>query len=78
MGDRQTFQVMPSGSATPSVSRTARALEFSHDDENAKQMFAGLGPEETERRFTRTEAKLSMALIPTWTRWSRPLFRRGA
>src|SRR3954447_16447544 len=42
MGDRQTFQVMPSPSATPSVSRANRALEFSHSDETAKPYYYGV------------------------------------
>jgi predicted alpha-1,2-mannosidase len=42
MGDRQTFQVMPSPNATPTVSRSARALEFSHDDETAKPYYYGV------------------------------------
>jgi predicted alpha-1,2-mannosidase len=42
MGDRQTFQVMPSPNATPSTSRSARALEFSHDDETAKPYYYGV------------------------------------
>nr|WP_203663060.1 GH92 family glycosyl hydrolase [Actinocatenispora rupis] len=37
MGERQTFQVMPSAaSGTPDASRTARALPFSHDHETAR------------------------------------------
>ncbi|MEU0840903.1 GH92 family glycosyl hydrolase [Streptomyces sp. NPDC005962] len=37
MGDRQTFQVMPSvASGTPDASRTARALPFRHDKETAR------------------------------------------
>ncbi|WP_030622485.1 GH92 family glycosyl hydrolase [Streptomyces sclerotialus] len=37
MGDRQTFQVMPSAaSGTPDASRTARALPFHHSRETAK------------------------------------------
>ena len=42
MGDRQTFQVMPSPNATPVVSRTTRALEFSHDNETAKPYYYGV------------------------------------
>jgi predicted alpha-1,2-mannosidase len=42
MGDRQTFQVMPSPTGTPTVSRTTRALEFSHDDETAKPYYYGV------------------------------------
>src|SRR3954471_2956563 len=42
MGDRQTFQVMPSPSATPSVSRSSRALEFDHDDETARPYYYGV------------------------------------
>ncbi|MEV0842213.1 GH92 family glycosyl hydrolase [Actinocatenispora sera] len=37
MGDRQTFQVMPSAaSGTPDADRDTRALAFSHDDETAQ------------------------------------------
>ncbi|GAB2594536.1 GH92 family glycosyl hydrolase [Streptomyces capparidis] len=37
MGDRQTFQVMPSAApGTPDASRTARALPFRHEQETAK------------------------------------------
>ncbi|MEU1277145.1 GH92 family glycosyl hydrolase [Streptomyces sp. NPDC005805] len=37
MGDRQTFQVMPSAEAgTPDTSRTARALPFRHENETAR------------------------------------------
>ncbi len=36
MGDRQTFQVMPSGSGSPSVNRKQRALAFQHKNEVAK------------------------------------------
>ena len=37
MGDRQTFQVMPSAaSGTPDASRSARALPFRHDNEIAR------------------------------------------
>lgn len=37
MGDRQTFQVMPSGSrGVPEADRGKRALAFSHDQENAR------------------------------------------
>jgi predicted alpha-1,2-mannosidase len=42
MGDRQTFQVMPAPGATPAVSRGARALEFSHDDETARPYYYGV------------------------------------
>ncbi len=35
MGDRQTFQVMPSASGTPDGMRATRALEFRHDNEIA-------------------------------------------
>ncbi len=42
MGDRQTFQVMPSPNASPATGRTARALEFSHDDETAKPYYYGV------------------------------------
>ena len=43
MGDRQTFQVMPSpapGARTPTGS--ARALPFSHDDEVARPHYYGV------------------------------------
>jgi predicted alpha-1,2-mannosidase len=37
MGDRQTFQVMPSaGTGVPNASRTARALPFQHRNETAR------------------------------------------
>src|SRR2546423_3402531 len=36
MGDRQTFQVMPSVSGTPDGMRTTRALEFRHENEVAR------------------------------------------
>ncbi|MFI5754806.1 GH92 family glycosyl hydrolase [Streptomyces sp. NPDC051569] len=37
MGDRQTFQLMPSAAAgTPDANRTARALPFRHENETAK------------------------------------------
>src|SRR4051812_13077070 len=42
MGDRQTFQVMPSPNTSPATGRTARALEFSHDDETAKPYYYGV------------------------------------
>ncbi len=40
MGDRQTFQVMPSTALNPS--RTARALPFSHDNEVAQPYYYGV------------------------------------
>nr|WP_239079919.1 GH92 family glycosyl hydrolase [Actinoplanes brasiliensis] len=40
MGDRQTFQVMPSTALN--ASRTARALPFSHDNEVAKPYYYGV------------------------------------
>ncbi|MDT0212405.1 GH92 family glycosyl hydrolase [Rothia sp. ARF10] len=43
MGDRQTFQVMPSAkSGVPAAGRTARALSFSHDNEVAKPHYYGV------------------------------------
>jgi len=36
MGDRQTFQVMPSGAGNPCVNRKQRALPFQHKNEVAK------------------------------------------
>ncbi|GAA0460712.1 GH92 family glycosyl hydrolase [Streptomyces olivaceiscleroticus] len=43
MGDRQTFQVMPSTAAgTPDASRTARALPFHHSNETAKPHYYGV------------------------------------
>lgn len=43
MGDRQTFQVMPSSaSATPDPDREARALPFSHDNETASAHYYGV------------------------------------
>ncbi|AXK37574.1 glycoside hydrolase family 92 protein [Streptomyces armeniacus] len=43
MGDRQTFQVMPSAAeGTPDASRTARALPFRHANETAKPHHYGV------------------------------------
>lgn len=42
MGDRQTFQVMPSTAATPTADRDARAWSFSHDDEIARPYYYGV------------------------------------
>jgi predicted alpha-1,2-mannosidase len=42
MGERQTFQVMPSPTGTPAGSRTARALAFSHNNEIAKPYYYGV------------------------------------
>ncbi|MEU9123555.1 GH92 family glycosyl hydrolase [Streptomyces sp. NPDC048506] len=43
MGDRQTFQVMPSVAAgTPNASRTARALPFHHSREIARPHYYGV------------------------------------
>ncbi|TJZ49643.1 glycoside hydrolase family 92 protein [Streptomyces piniterrae] len=43
MGDRQTFQLMPSAAAgTPNASRTARALPFHHANETAKPHYYGV------------------------------------
>ncbi|MFI1305095.1 GH92 family glycosyl hydrolase [Streptomyces sioyaensis] len=43
MGDRQTFQVMPSVAAgTPDASRTGRALPFHHSNETAKPHYYGV------------------------------------
>jgi predicted alpha-1,2-mannosidase len=43
MGDRQTFQVMPSTAAgTPDADRSERALPFSHDDEVARPYYYGV------------------------------------
>ncbi|MFD4140120.1 GH92 family glycosyl hydrolase [Streptomyces sp. NPDC058572] len=43
MGDRQTFQVMPSAAAgTPDTSRTARALPFRHENETARPHYYGV------------------------------------
>lgn len=43
MGDRQTFQVMPSAVAgTPDASRTGRALPFHHANETAKPHYYGV------------------------------------
>ncbi|GIG66267.1 alpha-1 2-mannosidase [Phytomonospora endophytica] len=44
MGDRQTFQVMPSiAEGTPDPSRTARALPFGHENEVARAHYYGVG-----------------------------------
>ncbi|MEU1517150.1 GH92 family glycosyl hydrolase [Streptomyces sp. NPDC005811] len=43
MGDRQTFQVMPSAAAgTPDTGRTARALAFRHTEETARPYYYGV------------------------------------
>ncbi len=43
MGDRQTFQVMPSAAdGVPDASRTGRALAFSHDNEVARPYYYGV------------------------------------
>ncbi|MFE7761738.1 GH92 family glycosyl hydrolase [Streptomyces sp. NPDC057438] len=43
MGDRQTFQVMPSAAAgTPELSRSARALAFRHENETARPYYYGV------------------------------------
>lgn len=43
MGDRQTFQVMPSATVgTPSANRTERQLEFKHSNEIAKPYYYGV------------------------------------
>ncbi|MEU6477667.1 GH92 family glycosyl hydrolase [Streptomyces sp. NPDC047017] len=43
MGDRQTFQVMPSAAAgTPATDPTARALAFRHDNETARPYYYGV------------------------------------
>ncbi|WP_434381071.1 GH92 family glycosyl hydrolase [Melittangium boletus] len=43
MGDRQSFQIMPSGAeGTPNASRTARALAFQHENELARPYYYGV------------------------------------
>ncbi|WP_018251729.1 GH92 family glycosyl hydrolase [Salinispora mooreana] len=43
IGDRQTFQVMPSGASDePNANRTARALAFHHANETAKPHYYGV------------------------------------
>ncbi|MFF3917311.1 GH92 family glycosyl hydrolase [Streptomyces sp. NPDC001852] len=43
MGDRQTFQVMPSAAAgTPDTGRAARALPFRHENETARPYYYGV------------------------------------
>ncbi|MFF5563981.1 GH92 family glycosyl hydrolase [Streptomyces sp. NPDC012623] len=43
MGDRQTFQLMPSTAAgVPDASRTARALPFRHENETARPHYYGV------------------------------------
>ncbi|MDR6979934.1 putative alpha-1,2-mannosidase [Streptomyces sp. 3330] len=43
MGDRQTFQVMPSAAAgVPDTGRTARALAFRHGNETARPFYYGV------------------------------------
>ncbi|WP_200307722.1 GH92 family glycosyl hydrolase [Streptomyces adelaidensis] len=43
MGDRQTFQVMPSAATgTPDLGRTARALAFRHENETARPYYYGV------------------------------------
>jgi predicted alpha-1,2-mannosidase len=42
MGDRQTFQVMPQTSATPTANRKERAWAFSHGNEIARPYYYGV------------------------------------
>ncbi|MCO1577389.1 GH92 family glycosyl hydrolase [Crossiella sp. SN42] len=42
MGDRQTFQVMPSAEGTPKLDRAARALPFKHVNETARAHYYGV------------------------------------
>ncbi|MFC0624939.1 GH92 family glycosyl hydrolase [Kribbella deserti] len=42
MGDRQTFQVMPSIADTPTANRKARAWSFSHENETALPHYYGV------------------------------------
>ncbi|MEV0178541.1 GH92 family glycosyl hydrolase [Streptomyces sp. NPDC050625] len=43
MGDRQTFQLMPSAAAgTPDTGRSARALAFRHENETARPYYYGV------------------------------------
>jgi predicted alpha-1,2-mannosidase len=42
MGDRQTFQVMPSSSSTPDTGRAARRLPFRHTNEVARPHYYGV------------------------------------
>jgi putative alpha-1,2-mannosidase len=42
MGDRQTFQVMPSTASTPDADRGARALPFRHANEVARPHYYGV------------------------------------
>ncbi|MEU2432406.1 GH92 family glycosyl hydrolase [Streptomyces sp. NPDC007861] len=43
MGDRQTFQLMPSAAeGTPDTARTARALPFRHENETARPHYYGV------------------------------------
>ncbi|MCK2241997.1 MULTISPECIES: GH92 family glycosyl hydrolase [unclassified Crossiella] len=42
MGDRQTFQVMPSAEGTPKLDRAARALPFKHVNETAQAHYYGV------------------------------------
>ncbi len=42
MGDRQTFQVMPSTASTPDADRNARALPFRHANEVARPHYYGV------------------------------------
>ncbi|WP_167467534.1 GH92 family glycosyl hydrolase [Streptomyces rishiriensis] len=56
MGDRQTFQVMPSAAAgVPATGRTARALAFRHTNETARPYYYGV----------RFENGLTAELAPT-------------
>ncbi|MZD09853.1 glycoside hydrolase family 92 protein, partial [Streptomyces sp. SID5785] len=42
MGDRQTFQMMPSAAKTVDTSRTGRALPFKHENETARPYYYGV------------------------------------
>ncbi|MFE7974347.1 GH92 family glycosyl hydrolase [Streptomyces shenzhenensis] len=56
MGDRQTFQLMPSAaSGTPDTGRTARALAFRHENETARPYYYGV----------RFESGLKAEMAPT-------------
>jgi hypothetical protein len=74
MGDRQTFQVMPSAAAgTPDTGRTARALPFRHENETARPHYYGVRFEnglEAEMTPTDHAAVLRFTYPATTRAWS--------
>ena len=70
MGDRQTFQVMPStASGTPDASRSARALPFRHENEIARPHYYGVTFENGSRPRSRrpTTRRCSASRSPAAT-----------